>query len=123
MTIQSNKSFKAAKPTKLKLDIATLYKFALSKMKTTAEKFKADTQRKISLSSAKYIRTDRIFFSKICPITNQPYYRDELIYETANYFIRTTVHGKIIDIETKPRSVFKPQVVVKVRRTFNRNTK
>jgi hypothetical protein len=104
---------------KLKLDTTTYYKLALSKLKTTHEKFKVDCERRIGLSTAKYIGTHRKTFKKISP-GGEPYYRDELLYETPNHFIKTTIHGKIIDIESKPVSMLKPQVVVKRKRTYTK---
>jgi hypothetical protein len=104
---------------KLKLDTSTLLKLSLAKLKTTSERFTADCERHIGLSQAKYIATHRKTFKKISP-SGEPYYRDELLYETANYFIKTTASGKILDIESKPKSMLKPQVVVKKKRTFQR---
>jgi hypothetical protein len=104
---------------KLKLDNNILLKLAVAKLKTTLQKFGEDCERRCELDRARYIRTDRKTFKKISP-SGEPYYRDELLYETPRYFIKTTTHGTIIDIEEKPRSILQPKVIVKKKRTFTK---
>jgi hypothetical protein len=104
---------------KLKLDNNTLLKLAVAKLKTTLQKFSEGCERHCEIDRARYIRTDRKTFKKIGP-DGEPYYRDELLYETPQYFIKTTTHGTIIDIERKPRSILQPKIIVKKKRTLTR---
>lgn len=111
------------KPTKLKLTADILLNLATKQLKTNPKKFYNHIETKLGLQSATYLRTDRKTFKKINPKTNEPLYRDEHIYETRNYFIKTTQYGNILDIEEKPRSIIKPKVTVKKKRTYSKPQK
>lgn len=104
-----------------KLDTETLLTLALQRLKTTRKKWEAQCAKSVNLSTATYLRTDRKTFKSICPTTGEPRYRDELVYETRTHFIKTTQHGRVIDIETKPQSIInKPRVIVKKKRTYTK---
>ena len=104
---------------KIKLTTDILLKLSLKALKTTEAKWKQKVFNQIGLASAVYIRTDRKTFKKINPQTNEPLYRDEMIWETKHHFIKTTIHGNIIDIEQKPKSIIKPTIIHKKKRVIN----
>jgi hypothetical protein len=108
---------------RIHLDTDTLLKLALVKLKTTQQRFTEQAAKQIDIANAKYLGTDRKTFKQICPTTREPYYRDEYLWSTRDYIIKTTQHGKILDVERKPQSIMKPmkpKITVKKKRTFTK---
>jgi len=104
----------------LKLDDGTLLTLALNKLKTSRRQWIQATQRKLDWDSLKYVGTQRKTYRSINPTTGEQHYSDEQLWETTTHLIKTTQHGRIIDIEEKPRSIIKPTIIQKKRRSYQK---
>ena len=104
----------------LRLDQAVLLKLALRRLKLSPQQFVQRSQQMLNWDTLKYITTTTTTSKKVNPKTGLPYFREEQLWETRTHLIKTTQHGRIIDIEEKPRSVLKPQVTIKKSRKINK---
>ena len=103
-----------------KLDDKILLELLLKQTRITRKGHQANVIKQFNLKSAKLVDTVRITNTKKLPGTETPLYTDYQIWDTGAYLVKTTLYGRVVDIQQKARSVVAPKVVIKKKRTFTK---
>lgn len=98
---------------KLTLDTDILLTLLLNECRLTRKQFTANMKRKYSLSRATHVTDQKFMLGKPNPKSGEEMYVEESIYDTGNYLVKTTKHGRVKAIERKAQVVTKPNVVIK----------
>lgn len=107
-------------PKPYNLDDKILLILLLKQTKQTRREFEQRVIKQFNLNAMTKVDTIRVEHKAKLPGTDQPLYSEDTIYDSGNYLVKTTKYGRIKDIQSKPRSVIKPQVIVKRKRTFQK---
>jgi hypothetical protein len=103
-----------------KLDDRILLELLLKQTRIDRKRHIGNVVKQFNLKSAKLVDTVRITNAKKLPGTDQPMYTDYQIWDTGNHLVKTTIYGRVVDIEMKARSVVTPKVIIKKRRTITK---
>jgi hypothetical protein len=103
-----------------KLDDKILLQLLLKQTRTDRKRHMANVVKQFNLKSAKLVDTIRITNTKTLPGTETPMYTDYQIWDTGNHLIKTTLYGRVVDIQQKARSVVAPKVIIKKKRTYTK---
>ena len=104
-----------------KLDDSILLALLLRQQKKTKKQFTQDVKKHFNLTQAQQVSTARVTHHQKIPGTDQPMYTDYTIWDTGRHLVKATKYGRIVDIETKAKSVInkpQPKVVIKRKRTI-----
>jgi hypothetical protein len=104
---------------KFKFDSNILLKLALDELKTDLKTFQSKYHNILSLNESQLVKCETLTCNKIHPITKQRTIRKEYIHTTKTANVKTTQHGRIIDVEIKPKNT-KPQIVIKKKKVINK---
>jgi hypothetical protein len=103
-----------------KLDDRILLELLLKQTRTDRKRHINNVVKQFNLKSAKLVDTIRITNTKHLPGTETPVFTDYQIWDTGNHLVKTTLYGRVVDIETKARSVVQPKVIIKKKRTYTK---
>jgi hypothetical protein len=103
---------------KLKFDTNILLKLALDELKTNRRDFERKYWQRLKVADRDLMLTQDITSTRTNPQTGLPLFRREFIWSTPRATIKTTQHGRILDIEWRrvAQEQAPPTVTVKRRR-------
>ena len=109
---------------KFKFDSNILLKLALEELKTDYKTFQTKYHKLLELNQAEYVCTNQKECKKINPVTKEKTFRKEVIHSTKSALVKTTQHGRIIDVQMKkdatPKAKTKPTITVKKKKLINK---
>jgi hypothetical protein len=104
-----------------KLDDSILLALLLKQNKRTKKQWMAEVNKQFNLSKALQVSSTRVTHTKTIPGTSDPMFTDYNIFDTGRHLVKATKYGRIVDIETKAKSVVaQPKVIIKKKRTITK---
>jgi hypothetical protein len=106
-----------------KLDDSILLALLLRQNKKAKSQYTRDVVKHFNLARATKISTTRVTHHQKIPGTDEPMFTDYDIWDTGRHLVKATKYGRIVDIETKAKSVItqpQPKVIIKKKRTITK---